>query len=1074
MQPGNNNINFTANSKNTTLESGLAQGMPGTLSFTTQAYWALFLTTLLIFGQLLPNSRFFSSPTSYLPLHTALEFISVAVSSMVFSLCWSLRQRPGNSHLVILGIAFLAVGLIDFAHTLSYAGMPDLFTPSGPEKAINFWLAGRFVAALALLAVALRPATDISSANVRNLLVGGLLVVGVVWWIGIAHSEWLPRTFIAGSGLTAFKIGFEYLLTGMYGVAAILLFINSRRTRNGDQLWLAAAAWIQGLAELYFTLYTDVTDLFNLLGHAYKVIAYAMIYRALFVSGVQAPFQELQRSSDALRNILNTSLDGFWLINANGRLVEVNPEYCRQSGFTREELLDKSIQDIDVKETPEETQTHVRQVIERGSDRFESMHRRKDGSLWHVEISATYDRERQQFFVFLRDITQRKLADAELRASEERLHSITDNATAIIYMKDLDGRYLHINRLYEQLFHTTRTQIHGKTDHDLFPPPFASTFIDNDRMVIARGQPIEVEELVPADDGLVHTYMSVKFPLRDESGTIYAVCGISTDISERKKAEQALKASEQRFRDIVNTTDGIVWEADAQSFAFTFVSRKAEDLLGYSISEWHKPGFWVSHLHPEDRDWAPHFCASCTGRLQPHDFEYRFIAKDGRTVWLHDIVTVVSENGVPRWLRGIMIDITNRKNIEAELAQHQQHLEKLVESRTRELSLAKEAAETANIAKSAFLANMSHEIRTPLNAITGMAYLIRRSGVSPEQAERLDKIDVASQHLIELINSILDLSKIDAGKFELEESPVRVEGIVANIASLLQVQLQAKKLQLVQDVEPISEQLLGDSARIQQALLNYAANALKFTQNGSITLRVTCLENLKDSVLLRFSVTDTGIGIAPDVIPRLFAKFEQADNSITRNYGGTGLGLAITKRLARMMGGDVGVESTEGAGSHFWFTVRLKKGHPTQKSISSPGEANAELQKGFAGAHILLVEDEPVNREVTLALLENEDLSIDIAVDGVEAVACAGKKRYDLILMDMQMPRMDGLEATRRIRQIPNGAHVPILAMTANAFAEDKTHCLEAGMDDFISKPVEPKVLFSTLFRWLSQRHGEA
>lgn len=408
---------------------------------------------------------------------------------------------------------------------------------------------------------------------------------------------------------------------------------------------------------------------------------------------------------------------------------------------------------------------------------------------------------------------------------------------------------------------------------------------------------------------------------------------------------------------------------------------------------------------------------------------------------------------------------------ELELQEHRQHLEELVAQRTRELKVALVSAEAANVAKSEFLANMSHEIRTPMNGILGMTYLIRRGGVTPKQASQLDTVDKAGKHLLEVINAILDLSKIESGKLVLEETRVELPVIAANIVSILGVAAQAKHLTLDVASGIPDDALLGDPTRIQQALLNFVTNAIKFTEAGSIELRITRQSESVDDLLVRFEVSDTGIGIAPEAIPRLFATFEQADNSTTRKYGGTGLGLAVSKKIAQLMGGDAGVESTLGVGSTFWFTAKLKKDTAEVRQLVEIETETAEtrLKRGFMGRKVLLVEDEPVNREIAKILLEGAGLVVEEAEDGAIAVEMLGENSYDLILMDMQMPNLDGLAATQQIRA-KGETRIPIVAMTANAFAEDKERCFDAGMDDFLSKPVDPEALYSMLLKWLAIR----
>jgi CheY-like chemotaxis protein len=407
-------------------------------------------------------------------------------------------------------------------------------------------------------------------------------------------------------------------------------------------------------------------------------------------------------------------------------------------------------------------------------------------------------------------------------------------------------------------------------------------------------------------------------------------------------------------------------------------------------------------------------------------------------------------------------DITERNR-------YRHHLETLVEDRTAELHKALLAAESASRAKSEFLANMSHEIRTPMNAILGLNHLVQRSGVTSEQLEKLNKIDAAGQHLLGVINDILDLSKIESERMELENTDFHLSAILDNVASIIGHDAREKGLAVEVDYDSMPLWLNGDPTRLRQALLNYASNAVKFTEHGRVVLRCKLLEEQGDAMLVRFEVSDTGIGLSAEQMPRLFHAFEQADASTTRKYGGSGLGLAITRRLAQLMGGEYGVESAPGQGSTFWFTVRLHRGNgPLPANLEQERfDAEGRLRQAYGGMRVLLVEDNVINCEITTEMLHSVGLTVEIAEDGLQALEKIKKQTYDLILMDMQMPRMNGIEAAQAIRAMPEWKSIPIVAMTANAFDEDRRACERAGMNDFITKPVQPKLLYSVLLQWL-------
>ncbi len=414
-----------------------------------------------------------------------------------------------------------------------------------------------------------------------------------------------------------------------------------------------------------------------------------------------------------------------------------------------------------------------------------------------------------------------------------------------------------------------------------------------------------------------------------------------------------------------------------------------------------------------------------------------------------------------------------RAAVQRELVQHRDRLEEQVRERTAALFVAKEAAESASRAKSAFLANMSHELRTPMNGIMGMLELSLKRSSDPKVREQLQKARLSSKMLLAVINDILDLSKIEAERLVLESIEFRLGEVLENVTSLMAERVAEKGLLLHVDMaEGLAAQAFrGDPLRLGQVLLNLTSNAVKFTNSGSVTIRVRPLADDAERMQLRFAVEDTGIGIAPAEQQRLFEAFEQADSSMTRKYGGSGLGLAICKQLVRLMGGEVEVESALGQGSTFRFSVWLAKSaaHTAPNGLAAGTAEEAALWRDFAGVRVLLAEDEPINQEVSRCLLEDAGFVVDLAADGRIAVELADRRPYGLILMDMQMPNMNGLDASRAIRKGEMNRHTPIVAMTANAFDEDRKTCLDAGMDDHVSKPVDPERLFLTLALWLTR-----
>jgi two-component system sensor histidine kinase/response regulator len=677
---------------------------------------------------------------------------------------------------------------------------------------------------------------------------------------------------------------------------------------------------------------------------------------------------------------------------------------------------------------------------------------------------------------------------------------------------------------------------------------------------------------------------------------VEALHGNNQALQAAKEAEEGARA---RLSLLLGAAPVVVYSFKASGdFAPTFVSDSIQGMLGYRPDEYlQNADFWRSCVHPKDlaRVEAEQGQLFEGGR---HAAEYRFRKKDGSYCWVSDEQHLTRDaGGRPIEVVGSWSDIDIRKAAEQAIQAAQAELEK------------------ANEAKSAFLANMSHEIRTPMNAVLGLSHLALKTDPSPRQRDYLIKIKSSGQHLLGIINEILDFSKIEAGKLTVERVEFDLDKVLENVSNLIAEKAEEKGLELIFDIEPsvVSTRLKGDPLRLGQILINFCNNAVKFTDKGEVVIRAQVVEAAGDNQLLEFSVSDTGIGMTEAQIGRLFQAFEQADTSTTRKYGGTGLGLAISKRLAELMGGDVGVTSELGKGSTFWFTARLGKGgvaprpHLLRSDLQGrrvlviddnsqartvlssmlinmafvadeapsgeegiemvcqsakrsepyeiifvdwqmPGLDGIETSKRILalpdlaisphlvmvtaygredvmkqaeenglenvlvkpvtsstlfdtvvavlrahqetsdqfqvapsfeiartrGTRVLLVEDNDINQEVALGLLEDAAIQVDLAENGEIAVRMARENEYDAVLMDMQMPVMDGIEATRAIRSDPRFKNLPIIAMTANAMATDREQCLKAGMNDHIGKPIDPDQLFSVLLRWTGRDNAEA
>ena len=575
-----------------------------------------------------------------------------------------------------------------------------------------------------------------------------------------------------------------------------------------------------------------------------------------------------------------------------------------------------------------------------------------------------------------------------------------------------------------------------------------------------------------------------RIALGDLSGEIAGGSGetghLLASLASMKQALLELIADkQQQLQSIVAMTDAIPvavfqFEVDASDeVRFLFIGSPVRALIGVDATELMNDA--ATCLRHVARDAMSDMGAA---------HSWHALRADGGQL---DVVVPVAWDGQQRWVRW---QARPGARVPAGADIWNGFFEDVTEERKAELALrhAKDMAVEAAQVKSDFLANMSHEIRTPMNAILGLSHLALQTELSQRQRDYLSKIERAGQHLLGIINNILDYSKVEAGQMTVEHIDFSLDSVLDNVTGVIADAARKRGLQLVLVVAPdVPRQLIGDPLRLGQILINFASNAVKFTHEGHVTLSAQLAGRDGDRALLRFAVRDTGIGLSAEQCASLFQSFTQADTSISRKYGGTGLGLAISRKMAALMGGEVGVDSVAGVGSTFWCTAwmgtqRQRPPHAGVQGLTmlpvddeasaAPTAAQSQLLLArIRGARVLLVEDNEVNQQVACDMLTGAGLVVEVANNGVECLAMLGQAGYDLVLMDMQMPVMDGLQATEALRASDRYPSLPVLAMTANVLADDRARCLAAGMNDFLSKPIEPDALWAQLVRWIAPRH---
>ena len=763
--------------------------------------------------------------------------------------------------------------------------------------------------------------------------------------------------------------------------------------------------------------------------------------------------EALRQAEEKYRSIFENVMEGIFQTTADGHYISANPMLARIYGYNSPEELVAAVSDIEhqIYVQPGRREEFIRLIQQNGIvSRFESQVYRQDRSVIWISENARVVRDAQDRVLYyegtVEDITERKRAEQAVRDSEVLYHSLVESLPQNIFRKDRAGRFTFGNARFCAELRRPLEEIIGKTDFDLFPKELAEKYQRDDQSVMETGAPFEtVEEHRTPDRGKIYVQV-IKTPMYDALGNVLGVQGMFWDVTERRKMEEALAYERDLLRALLDNIPDNIYFKDTQS-RFTKVGQalgkkfglqNPEEAVGKTDFDFFTPEH--AKVAFDDEQFIIRTGQPIIGRTEKETWH------DGRVTWgLTTKMPFRDKNGKIIGTFGVTKDITQLKETEKELAK------------------ARDAALESARLKSEFLANMSHEIRTPMNGIIGMTGLLMDTDLSDEQRDFAETIRGSADALLTIINDILDFSKIEAGKLSIETIAFDLRDIVESTVELLAERAEAKGIELVSWVlEDVPRHLRGDPGRLRQVLTNLLGNAIKFTERGEVVVRVTRESESDDRAIVRCAVTDTGIGIPHEAQKNLFQAFTQADGSLTRRYGGTGLGLAISKQLIELMGGSIGMESTPGQGSTFWFVVPLEKQPPGTTYFFKRPRANLE------NLRVLIVDDNATNRQILQHQTGSWKMRSSTVATGAEALAglrdaALSGDPFNLVILDLQMPEMDGLTLAQAIRADPLIQKTHLVMLTSLGLRLDAEAWRSTGIDAYLVKPVKESRLYDCL-----------